>query len=155
MDQSMSEEQRRETVMSVVRVAFKPEFLNRLDDIVFFHALTTQQLAAIVDIQVAALAKRLSARRLTLQVSDEAREWLAIGGFDPLYGARPLRRLIQSEIQDRLAMAILSGGVRDGDVVRVDAAADGSSLVLTSSGPAAEPESAEDDDVIEAELLED
>jgi ATP-dependent Clp protease ATP-binding subunit ClpB len=120
MDQSMSEEQRRETVMSVVRVAFKPEFLNRLDDIVFFHALTTQQLAAIVDIQVAALARRLSARRLTLQVSDEAREWLAIGGFDPLYGARPLRRLIQSAIGDQLARELLAGRIRDGQTVLVD-----------------------------------
>ncbi len=124
MDQSMSEEQRRETVMSVVRVAFKPEFLNRLDDIVFFHALTTQQLAAIVDIQVAALAKRLSARRLTLQVSDEAREWLAIGGFDPLYGARPLRRLIQSAIGDQLAKELLAGRLRDGQPVLVDVNAD-------------------------------
>ncbi len=124
MDQSMSEEQRRETVMSVVRVAFKPEFLNRLDDIVFFHALTTQQLAAIVDIQVAALAKRLSARRLTLQVSDEAREWLAIGGFDPLYGARPLRRLIQSAIGDQLAKELLAGRIRDGQTVLVDVNAD-------------------------------
>jgi ATP-dependent Clp protease ATP-binding subunit ClpB len=120
MDQSMSEEQRRETVMSVVRVAFKPEFLNRLDDIVFFHALSVEQLAAIVDIQVAALAKRLSARRLTLRVSADAREWLAIGGFDPLYGARPLRRLIQSTIGDQLAKELLAGRIRDGQTVLVD-----------------------------------
>ncbi|HEY5877686.1 MAG TPA: AAA family ATPase, partial [Nakamurella sp.] len=120
MDQSMSEEQRRETVMSVVRVAFKPEFLNRLDDIVFFHALSTEQLAAIVDIQVAALAKRLSARRLTLRVTPDAREWLAIGGFDPLYGARPLRRLIQSAIGDQLAKELLAGRIRDGQTVLVD-----------------------------------
>ncbi len=120
MDQSMSEEQRRETVMSVVRVAFKPEFLNRLDDIVFFHALTTEQLGAIVDIQVTALAKRLAARRLTLQVTDDAREWLAIGGFDPLYGARPLRRLIQSAIGDQLARELLAGRIRDGQTVLVD-----------------------------------
>jgi ATP-dependent Clp protease ATP-binding subunit ClpB len=120
MDQSMSEEQRRETVMSVVRVAFKPEFLNRLDDIVFFHALSVEQLAAIVDIQVAALAKRLSARRLTLLVSADAREWLAIGGFDPLYGARPLRRLIQSAVGDQLAKELLAGRIRDGQTVLVD-----------------------------------
>ena len=120
MDQSMSEEQRRETVMSVVRVAFKPEFLNRLDDIVFFHALTTGELGSIVDIQVAALAKRLAARRLTLDVSAEAREWLAIGGFDPLYGARPLRRLIQSAIGDQLARELLAGRIRDGQTVLVE-----------------------------------
>ena len=97
-----------EAVMSVVRVAFKPEFLNRLDDIVFFHALDTEQLAAIVDIQVGALSRRLAARRLVLDVTPEAREWLAIGGFDPLYGARPLRRLIQSAIGDQLAKELLA-----------------------------------------------
>ena len=120
MDQSMSEEQRRETVMSVVRVAFKPEFLNRLDDIVFFHALTVAELGSIFDIQVAALAKRLAARRLTLDVTAAAREWLAIGGFDPLYGARPLRRLIQSAIGDQLARELLAGRIRDGQTVLVD-----------------------------------
>jgi len=120
MDQSLSEEQRRETVMSVVRVAFKPEFLNRLDDIVFFHALNTEQLGAIVDIQVTALARRLAARRLTLDVTPDAREWLAIGGFDPLYGARPLRRLIQSAIGDQLARELLAGRIRDGQTVLVD-----------------------------------
>ena len=106
--------------MSVVRVAFKPEFLNRLDDIVFFHALHTEQLGAIVDIQVTALARRLAARRLTLDVTPDAREWLAIGGFDPLYGARPLRRLIQSAIGDQLARELLAGRIRDGQTVLVD-----------------------------------
>jgi len=120
MDTSKSEDQRREAVMSVVRVAFKPEFLNRLDDIVFFHALDTEQLAAIVDIQVEALSRRLAARRLVLDVTPEAREWLAIGGFDPMYGARPLRRLIQSAIGDQLARELLSGRIRDGQTVIVD-----------------------------------
>ena len=120
MDQSMSEEQRKNTVMSVVRLAFKPEFLNRLDDIVFFHALDTEQLGAIVDIQVRILSRRLAARRLTLEVSSEAREWLAIGGFDPLYGARPLRRLIQSAIGDQLAKELLAGRIKDGQTVVVD-----------------------------------
>ena len=120
MDTSMSEDQRREAVMSVVRVAFKPEFLNRLDDIVFFHALDTEQLAAIVDIQVDALSRRLAARRLVLDVTPEAREWLAIGGFDPMYGARPLRRLIQSAIGDQLAKELLGGRIRDGQTVIVD-----------------------------------
>ena len=120
MDPELTEQQRRDTVMAVVRTAFKPEFLNRLDEIVFFHALDSEQLTAIVDIQVAALAKRLSSRRLTLDVTGQAREWLALNGFDPLYGARPLRRLVQSAIGDQLARQLLSGAVRDGDTVRVD-----------------------------------
>jgi ATP-dependent Clp protease ATP-binding subunit ClpB len=120
MDQTLTEEQRKNTVMSVVRVAFKPEFLNRLDDIVFFHALDTEQLARIVDIQIQVLARRLAARRLTLEVSPDAVEWLAIGGFDPLYGARPLRRLIQSAIGDQLAKELLAGRIRDGQTVVVE-----------------------------------
>ena len=141
MDQSMSEEQRKNTVMSVVRVAFKPEFLNRLDDIVFFHALDTEQLGAIVDIQIQALSRRLAARRLTLEVSPEAREWLAIGGFDPLYGARPLRRLIQSAIGDQLAKELLAGRIRDGQTVRVDVNDDDpGALVVRPAETAARPD---------------
>ena len=121
-DQSIPVERRREAVLEVVRVHFKPEFLNRLDDIVVFRALGTEELTGIVDIQVAVLARRLSARRLTLQVSDAAREWLALNGFDPVYGARPLRRLVQSAIGDQLARALLAGEIRDGDSVVVDAA---------------------------------
>ena len=155
IDPTLTIEQKRDAVNGLVRQAFKPEFVNRLDDIVIFQALTQDDLAQIVELAVFALQRRLKDRRLTLAVTPDARAWLAERGYDPVFGARPLRRLIQSEIQDRLAMAILSGGVRDGDLVRVDAAADGSSLVLTSSGPAAEPESADDEDVIEAELLED
>ena len=138
MDTSKSEEQRREAVMSVVRVAFKPEFLNRLDDIVFFHALDTEQLAAIVDIQVEALSRRLAARRLVLDVTPEAREWLAIGGFDPLYGARPLRRLIQSAIGDQLAKELLGGRIRDGQTVIVDVNDDdpGALMVRPADTPA-------------------
>jgi ATP-dependent Clp protease ATP-binding subunit ClpB len=155
IDPTLTLDQKRDAVNGLVRQAFKPEFVNRLDDIVIFQALTQDDLAQIVELAVFALQRRLKDRRLTLAVTPDARAWLAERGYDPVFGARPLRRLIQSEIQDRLAMAILSGGVRDGDLVRVDAAADGSSLVLTSSGPAAEPESADDEDVIEAELLED
>ncbi|WP_314503454.1 AAA family ATPase [uncultured Microbacterium sp.] len=155
IDPTLTIEQKRDAVNGLVRQAFKPEFVNRLDDIVIFQALTQDDLAQIVELAVFALQRRLKDRRLTLAVTPDARAWLAERGYDPVFGARPLRRLIQSEIQDRLAMAILSGGVRDGDLVRVDAEASGSSLVLTSSGPAAAPESAEDDDVIEAELLED
>jgi ATP-dependent Clp protease ATP-binding subunit ClpB len=123
-DQSVAEERRRDAVMGVVRSHFKPEFLNRLDDVVVFRALGSEELAGIVDIQVGVLARRLAARRLTLTVTDAAREWLAINGFDPVYGARPLRRLVQSAIGDPLARALLAGEIRDGDGVVVDAPAD-------------------------------
>jgi ATP-dependent Clp protease ATP-binding subunit ClpB len=123
-DQSVPEERRREAVLEVVRMHFKPEFLNRLDDVVVFRALGSEELTGIVDIQVAVLARRLAARRLTLQVTDAAREWLALNGFDPVYGARPLRRLVQSAIGDQLAKALLAGDIRDGDEVVVDAADD-------------------------------
>ncbi|PKV93183.1 ATP-dependent Clp protease ATP-binding subunit ClpB [Amycolatopsis echigonensis] len=119
-DPALDERQRRDAVMEVVQRQFKPEFLNRLDDIVVFHALGTEQLTSIVDIQVARLAKRLAQRRLHLEVTDGAREWLALNGFDPIYGARPLRRLVQSAIGDQLAKQLLSGEIRDGDTVRVD-----------------------------------
>ncbi|WP_206784417.1 ATP-dependent chaperone ClpB [Amycolatopsis sp. MtRt-6] len=120
-DPSLDERQRRDAVLEVVQRQFKPEFLNRLDDIVVFHSLGTEQLTSIVDIQVARLAKRLAQRRLNLEVTDGAREWLALNGFDPIYGARPLRRLVQSAIGDKLAKELLSGEIRDGDTVRVDA----------------------------------
>jgi ATP-dependent Clp protease ATP-binding subunit ClpB len=123
-DQSVPEERRRESVLEVVRMHFKPEFLNRLDDVVVFRALGSEELAGIVDIQVGVLARRLAARRLTLQVTDAAREWLALNGFDPVYGARPLRRLVQSAIGDQLAKALLAGEIRDGDEVVVDWADD-------------------------------
>ncbi len=119
-DPSLDERQRRDAVLDVVQRQFKPEFLNRLDDIVVFHSLGTEQLTSIVDIQVARLAKRLAQRRLNLEVTDSAREWLALNGFDPIYGARPLRRLVQSAIGDKLAKELLSGEIRDGDTVRVD-----------------------------------
>lgn len=119
-DPSLDERQRRDAVLDVVQRQFKPEFLNRLDDIVVFHSLGTEQLTSIVDIQIARLAKRLAQRRLNLEVTDGAREWLALNGFDPIYGARPLRRLVQSAIGDKLAKELLSGGIRDGDTVRVD-----------------------------------
>jgi ATP-dependent Clp protease ATP-binding subunit ClpB len=106
--------------MEVVRTHFKPEFLNRLDDVVVFRALGSEELTGIVDIQVGVLARRLAARRLTLNVTDAAKEWLALNGFDPVYGARPLRRLVQSAIGDQLARALLAGDIRDGDEVVVD-----------------------------------
>ncbi|MFE5808163.1 ATP-dependent chaperone ClpB [Streptomyces sp. NPDC056491] len=115
-------EQKKQQVLDVVRASFKPEFLNRLDDLVVFSALTGDELAHIAELQIGRLAKRLAARRLTLDVSPEALAWLADKGNDPAYGARPLRRLIQTAIGDRLAKEILSGEVRDGDTVRVDVA---------------------------------
>lgn len=138
IDPTLSIEVKREQVQGLVRQAFKPEFVNRLDDIVIFQALTEDDLAQIVELAVDALHKRLRERRLTLAVTPDARSWLAERGYDPVYGARPLRRLIQSEVQNRLAMAILAGGVHDGDLVKVDVASDGESLALTSAGPAAD-----------------
>jgi ATP-dependent Clp protease ATP-binding subunit ClpB len=119
-DVTLSEQGRTDVVLAAVRSHFKPEFLNRLDDLVVFHALSTEELTSIVDIQIGQLARRLAARRLTLDVTDAAREWLAMNGFDPLYGARPLRRLVQSAIGDQLARALLAGEISDGDTVNVD-----------------------------------
>ncbi|MFZ0874495.1 MAG: AAA family ATPase, partial [Pseudonocardiaceae bacterium] len=119
-DDTLDERQRTDAVLGIVRRYFKPEFLNRLDDLVVFHSLSTEELTAIVDIQIGQLARRLAARRLQLEVTDAAREWLAMGGFDPLYGARPLRRLVQSAIGDQLARALLAGEITDGDTVVVD-----------------------------------
>ena len=131
VDPALAADDKRAQVMQLVQTAFKPEFINRLDDIVVFHALSEDELAQIVELQVDQLQRRLSDRRLQLAVTPDARAWLAERGYDPAYGARPLRRLIQTEIQDRLAMAILAGNVRDGDSVRVDMAADGSQLAVT------------------------
>ncbi|NLT54264.1 MAG: ATP-dependent chaperone ClpB [Actinomycetales bacterium] len=120
VEPGLDEHAKREAVMSAVRAAFKPEFLNRLDDVVIFESLGVEDLTRIVDLQVALLARRLGERRLTLDVTPAAREWLALTGYDPAYGARPLRRLVQREIGDRLATALLSAQIRDGDTVLVD-----------------------------------
>ena len=130
VDPLLTPESRREAVLGIVRQTFKPEFLNRLDEVVIFDPLSTADLTQIVDIQVHALANRLHERRITLDVSDAAKEWLALTGYDPTYGARPLRRLVQKEIGDRLAKALLSGEVRDGGTVKVDLDADADTLVL-------------------------
>jgi len=119
-DPALEGNARRDAVMNVVRTTFKPEFLNRLDDVILFSALSTEELSQIVDLQVERLAKRLADRRLTLHVSAAAREWLALTGFDPVYGARPLRRLVQSAIGDQLARSLLAGQIKEGDEVRVD-----------------------------------
>jgi len=119
-----------EQVMAAVRSAFKPEFINRLDDVLIFEGLKPDELVRIVDIQLAQLQKRLAQRRLDLQVSLAAKEWLAERGFDPVYGARPLRRLVQQAIGDQLAKLLLAGEVHDGDVVPVNVTPDGDGLVL-------------------------
>ena len=116
----LSDEEKRDAVMGAVRAAFKPEFLNRLDDVVLFDALSLDEIGRIVDLQVDALARRLAERRLTLDVTPAAREWLSLEGYDPAYGARPLRRLVAKEIGDRLARGLLSGDIHDGDTVLVD-----------------------------------
>ncbi|MCP3799260.1 ATP-dependent chaperone ClpB [Allokutzneria sp. A3M-2-11 16] len=131
-DITLDDEQRQEAVLGVVQRHFKPEFLNRLDDVVVFHQLATEELTSIVDIQVAKLAKRLEQRRLRLEVTTAARDWLALNGFDPVYGARPLRRLVQSAIGDQLARKLLSGDVRDGAAVFVDVTDDNSSLQVSA-----------------------
>ncbi|MFC7597304.1 ATP-dependent chaperone ClpB [Terrabacter sp. GCM10028922] len=131
-DPTLSPEARRESVMGVVRSTFKPEFLNRLDEVVVFDGLSRDDLAHIVDLQVRAFATRLSDRRVTLEVTDAARRWLAERGYDPAYGARPLRRLVQREIGDRLARGLLSGEVRDGSTVTVGVGDTGEELTLSS-----------------------
>src|SRR5690242_1238984 len=135
---SLDERAKRDAVMSAVRASFKPEFLNRLDDVIIFDSLPTAELTRIVDIQVARLGKRLSARRLTLTVSPAAKDWLALTGFDPVFGARPLRRLVQSAIGDKLAKALLTGTVVDGDevIVDLDTTADELSVKAAAKVPA-------------------
>ena len=120
VNEDMDADAKKKAVMDAVHMNFKPEFLNRLDDIVMFHPLTREELGGIVDIQVAGVSQRLTDRRITLDVTDSAREWLANTGYDPAYGARPLRRLVQTEVGDQLARMLLAGKVRDGDTVLVD-----------------------------------
>ncbi|WP_427384055.1 ATP-dependent chaperone ClpB [Janibacter sp. G56] len=131
IDPSLEPDAKRDAVMATVRQSFKPEFLNRLDEVVIFDPLSTEELASIVDLQVRALSTRLAGRRITLEVTPAAKEWLALTGFDPAYGARPLRRLVQKEIGDRLATALLSGAVRDGQTVTVDRDPEADTLTLS------------------------
>ncbi|RUQ23260.1 ATP-dependent chaperone ClpB [Kocuria sp. HSID16901] len=137
VDQNLDEDAKNEAVMNVVNASFKPEFLNRLDEIIMFDPLTGADLAQIVRLQVDALAHRLGDRRLFLDVSQAATEWLGMTGYDPAYGARPLRRLVQRQIGDRLAKGILSGEIHDGDVVHVDVSPDiaDDGLVVTAERP--------------------
>ncbi|MFF0575183.1 ATP-dependent chaperone ClpB [Streptosporangium saharense] len=133
VDPSLDRETQHKAVMDAVRGSFKPEFLNRLDEVILFDALGTEELSKIVDLQVAHLARRLADRRLTLTVTPAARDWLALTGYDPLYGARPLRRLVQSAIGDTLAKKVLGGEIQDGDEVLVDLDEKGDTLAVDSS----------------------
>ncbi|MBK0418836.1 AAA family ATPase [Leucobacter sp. CSA1] len=155
IDPDMAWGEKEDAVRETVRRAFKPEFINRLDEMVIFRPLSEDDLAQIVGLSIDRLQHRLAERRLTLGVTPDARAWLAARGYDPIYGARPLRRLMQKEIDDRLARAILGGEVHDGATVRVDVAADGDGLVLESVGSMPASGDGSDDDVIEAELLDD
>jgi ATP-dependent Clp protease ATP-binding subunit ClpB len=155
IDPDMPWTEKEDAVRETVRRAFKPEFVNRLDEMVIFHPLSEADLAQIVELSVDRMQARLADRRLTLAVTPAARAWLASRGYDPIYGARPLRRLMQHEIDDRLARALLSGEVRDGSLVSVDVASDGDSLALENQGPVPSADVSDDDDVIEAELLDD
>jgi ATP-dependent Clp protease ATP-binding subunit ClpB len=133
VDPALSADEKEEAVRLMVRQAFKPEFVNRLDDIVVFSSLSTDDLAQIVELYVDRLQRRLGDRRLELAVTPDARAWLAERGYDPIYGARPLRRLMQNEIDDRLANALLAGRIRDGETVLVDLADDGESLTVAAT----------------------
>jgi ATP-dependent Clp protease ATP-binding subunit ClpB len=135
-DQTLDIDTKRNAVMGVVRGAFKPEFLNRLDEIVLFDALGTEELAKIVEINLARLNKRLGDRRIAIEATAAAKEWLALTGFDPVFGARPLRRLIQTTIEDQLAQRVLSGQVREGDTVTFDADESSDGLIILESQPA-------------------
>ena len=133
VDPTLDDEKKRDSVMSVVRSSFKPEFLNRLDEIVLFDALSRDELTHIVDLQIAQLARRLTARRITVDVTPAAHEWLSRTGYDPAYGARPLRRLVQTAIGDPLARMLLGGEVLDGSTVTVDVDPSGEGLLLTGT----------------------
>ncbi|WP_193107225.1 ATP-dependent Clp protease ATP-binding subunit [Brachybacterium sp. FME24] len=149
-DPTLTEKEKHERVMQVVRASFKPEFLNRLDDVVMFDALSREQLSRIVSLQIAEVATRLEDRRISLEVDEAATLWLAAEGFDPMYGARPLKRLVQKQIGDGLARLILMGEVHDGQRVLVRAREDGAGLELavapddadTATGPGEMPSEA-------------
>lgn len=130
VDPTLEDSAKRDAVMNVVNASFKPEFLNRLDEVILFDALSVQQLSHIVQLQIDSLSARLSERRLSLDVDAAARDWLALTGYDPAYGARPLRRLVQREIGDRLAREILAGTIQDGNTVKVGLDVEGNQLTV-------------------------
>jgi ATP-dependent Clp protease ATP-binding subunit ClpB len=135
-DQTLDADTKRNAVMGVVRSAFKPEFLNRLDEVVMFDALGTEELAKIVDINLTRLNTRLADRRISVEATPAAKEWLALTGFDPVFGARPLRRLIQTTIEDQLARKVLAGEVHEGATVTFDADESSDGLIILESQPA-------------------
>ncbi len=154
IDPSLSWPEKEEAVMAAVRQSFKPEFVNRLDDRVVFATRTQEELGEIVNISIDRLSSRLHERRLELGVTPDARAWLSERGYDPLYGARPLRRLMQVEVADRLARALLAGEIRDGDQVVVGLDPSGEHLsVMRAPEPGDGPEGG-DHDVIDAEIIE-
>jgi ATP-dependent Clp protease ATP-binding subunit ClpB len=120
-DLAHDEAEMRTQVMAALRAQFRPEFLNRVDDIIIFHPLRAEQIGKIVDIQLAAVAKRLEERHVRLELTDAAKAVLAVEGYDPIYGARPLKRVIQRDVLNPLSLKLLAGEFRDGDVIRVDA----------------------------------
>ncbi|HET6672089.1 MAG TPA: AAA family ATPase [Agromyces sp.] len=158
IDPSLSWDEKEQAVLQTVRQAFKPEFVNRLDDIVVFSSLSQEELAEIVNLYIDRLSVRLQDRRLELGVTPDARAWLAERGYDPLYGARPLRRLMQREIDDRLARSLLNGEIRDGDSVVVGLAENGDELTVgradVSVGAGGVGADGADDDIIDAEIVE-
>lgn len=129
-DPNLDDKAKHEAVMNAVRAAFRPEFLNRLDDVVMFDPLSREDLARIVETNLAKLNSRLADRRITVETTDAAKEWLATAGFDPVYGARPLRRLIQTTIEDQLARKVLAGEVVEGDTVIFDGNEDRDGIVI-------------------------
>ncbi|MEA5054600.1 MAG: AAA family ATPase, partial [Propionicimonas sp.] len=132
-DTQLDADTKNKAVMGVVRQSFKPEFLNRLDEIVIFEPLGTEALSRIVDIQLARLNARLADRRITIEVSPAGRDWLALTGFDPVYGARPLKRLVQTTVEDALAKRVLAGDIDDGDTVVFDVNTDSSGLEVVEA----------------------
>jgi ATP-dependent Clp protease ATP-binding subunit ClpB len=133
-DLSLTEEERKERTLEALRATFKPEFLNRIDEMITFRALTVEDIDRIVDIQIEFLRKRLAGRRLSIDLTERAKEYLAREGFSPVYGARPLKRAIQKYLENELAMRILEGDFQEGDGIRVDLAA-GSGLVFEKGTP--------------------
>ena len=131
-DPAMSEKAKNEAVMNVVRKAFRPEFLNRLDEIVMFSPLSREDIAAKVNIKLARINRRLADRRISVEVSDAGRQWLANRGYDPGYGARPLRRLLQNTVEDQLARKVLGGEITDGQTVQFGVTPDGDGLQIES-----------------------
>ncbi len=130
IDTDVPFDERKDQVLTVVRQQFRPEFLNRLDAMVMFNPLDREELMRIARIQIEQLQRRLEERRISIELTEDARQWLVNTGFDPIYGARPLRRLVQTAVGDKLAVAILSGDIKDGDLVTVGADPDGSGLIL-------------------------